>query len=180
MRARMAVLLAGVVALAYALTAFIEPWLQARGVAEAVWLRLLYAPVCHQLSERCLEVGGLAAAACARCSGLYLGGAAGLLLFAGLVGRLRVRRLWFLLAVTPTLLDVAAPWLGLPGLGNLPRFLLSLPTGLVLGLFLGVGLGDLAESTRSDTTTNHESTNATGLPNGWRPEPLGPGSGGDR
>ncbi len=154
-RSNRVVLVAGLLALAFAVGAFLPPLLEARAVEPAGWLRLLYAPVCHQLPDRCLAPGGLPAAACARCTGLYLGGALGLLAF-GLL-RVRVRRTWFFAAVAPTLADVAAPLLGLPGLSSLPRFVASVPTGAVLGLFLGVALADVvalaAERRRQRTTS---------------------------
>ena len=37
------------------------------------WGHTLFAPMCHQKSERCLAIGGTAMAVCARCVGIYAG-----------------------------------------------------------------------------------------------------------
>lgn len=129
------------------------PALEARGHGGGRWLRLAYAPLCHQLSERSLALEGRPLAVCARCSGLYAGGLAGLLLSAaaGLgVRRPGPRARWLLAAVAPTALDVLAYWTGFGGLGNVPRALAALPGGFALGCFLGIGLNDLGRMMRRD------------------------------
>jgi hypothetical protein len=45
-----------------------------------------------------------------------------------------------LIAAVPTILDFALGQVGLPSLGNWPRFALALPLGLLAGLFLGDAL----------------------------------------
>jgi uncharacterized membrane protein len=128
--------------------AFLIPWLEARGASDATPFRLFYAPLCHQLDSRSLQVGSRTVAVCARCTGLYLGGLAGLLLAASfIVGRGRdPRPVWFAVAVAPTLVDAVLPWIGLTGLPMVPRLLLAVPAGLMAGVFLAVGIYDLFTS----------------------------------
>ncbi len=130
---------------------FLAPALAGSGDGRGGLLRAFYAPMCHQSAERCMQVAGFPQAVCARCSGLYLGGVAGLLLGALLVaGRgMRPRGLWLALALAPTVVDALLPWVGLPQLPNLPRLLLAFPAGAMAGLFLAVGLTDLTIRDRS-------------------------------
>jgi uncharacterized membrane protein len=142
--------LGGITVLAVAFTAgtFMAPVLDSADSRWGDMLRLAYAPVCHQSPERSLTVGEAPVAVCARCSGLYLGGVAGLtvaaLLLAG-TGR-RPRPIWLAVALAPTILDALLPLVGLPQLPNLPRLVLAVPAGLVAALFLAVGVADLVSS----------------------------------
>jgi len=61
-------------ATAYCAGIVLAPWLEHRGSAAGSWLRLAFAPTCHQQPDRCLDLGGGRLAVCARCSGLYAGG----------------------------------------------------------------------------------------------------------
>lgn len=146
-RGTLAVLAAATLGLAFASGIALVPWLEARGLHAAGVLRLGYAPLCHQLPERSFTVDSRPAAVCARCSGLYVGGVAGMLVAVALgIGRgRRPRPLWLAAAVAPTVAEFALSWLGLPGLANLPRFLLALPAGALAGVFLSIGIHDLFE-----------------------------------
>ena len=132
-------------ALVFTSGAFLAPVLERAGVQRAGLLRLTYAPLCHQTPERSLTLAGGNVAVCARCSGLYLGGSAGLfvgaLLFVGRARRLRPA--WLAIAVLPTLIDALLAWAGLPALSNVPRLVLAWPAGLLAGMFLALGLADL-------------------------------------
>ncbi len=116
------------------------------------WLHWVYSPLCHQQPDRSLEVASGHQAVCARCAGLYVGGALGLLVGAVLLGAVssRLRPIMLLVVAAPTALDALLPWLGLPGLPNTPRLLLALPAGLMAGLFLALGIADIASSKSSD------------------------------
>jgi uncharacterized membrane protein len=120
------------------------PWLEARGLGGLAALRWLCEPLCHQIADRCFQWDGVALAVCARCLGLYVGAAAGLCLWPRfLPGAARTRRRLLLVALAPTLVDVLAGRLGLGGLAELPRFLVALPPGVLLGMLLAEGLADL-------------------------------------
>lgn len=79
------------------------------------WARLLYWPLCHQVSERCFHFGGDAIALCSRCSGIYLGIGllSGMYSLLGYKGRRSAMLLS--LAVGANLLDFGAETLGLVG-----------------------------------------------------------------
>ena len=128
--------------------------------------RLAYRPVCHQIPDRSLILGGQPFAVCARCTGLYLGGAVGLALMALGCGRLRVpRRLWLLVAVTPTVLDFGMGHLTGVGLPNLARLVAAFPAGLMLGWYLAIGIADLARSIGHRAVETATTTNSTASPN---------------
>jgi len=151
-RARGAVRLTALAALVFVAGTYVAPLLDASGLGGGGVARLFYAPVCHQMAERSFAVAGGTQSVCARCAGLYWGGVVGLLAAAWLfVGRKRrPRPAWLAWALAPNLMDAALPWIGLPGLPTLPRHLLAWPLGFVAGLFLAVGVADLALSLRSE------------------------------
>lgn len=122
----------------------LAPWLEHSGIGSGSWLRLGYSPACHQLSDRCLDLGFGPLAVCARCAGLYLGGLLGLTAAAVLRVRARPPLRWLLMASAPTLIDFTAAQLGLPGLSNWPRFSIAIVPGVVLGLLLAEGVTDIA------------------------------------
>lgn len=145
--ARRGVLVVAALALLFVAGTLAAPLLRSTGNAAGNALHLAYYPLCHQLPERTLTVAGESMAVCARCAGLYAGGAAGLL-FAGLwaVGRARPRRRWLLAAFAVTAIDLLLPRIGLPGLSDLPRHLVAWPPGFLGGWFLAVAVADLFRS----------------------------------
>jgi len=122
----------------------LAPWLEHRGSPAGSWLRLAFAPTCHQQPDRCLDLGDGPLAVCARCAGLYVGGLLGLLatVLSGVRRRPTVSVL--LAASLPTVLDVAAGLIGLPGLPNWPRFSIAIAPGAVVGLLLADAILDVA------------------------------------
>lgn len=105
-----------------------------------------FSPLCHQLPERSFYVAGHVFAVCARCTGLYTGLAAGVLLFP-LVRRLRrtdaPARLWLLIAAVPTVLDFSLGFLGIWSNTHLSRFITGALLGAVASFFIVPGLIDL-------------------------------------
>lgn len=103
--------------------------------------------ICHQRPERSFSSCGRQWPVCGRCSGLYLGAAAGTVLVAfGVRRRLTVSR-WrqaFLLAAAPTLLSWTVEASSGLDPGTVARFVLALPLGVLTALWLGaVARGDL-------------------------------------
>jgi len=129
------------------------PLLEARGSVLGPWMRWAYAPLCHQMASRSVELAGAPLAVCARCTGLYLGGLVGLCVAVAAGWGVRVpgpRRVW-LVAVLPAALDSLVKVLG-----NAPRLGVAVPAGIVLGAFLGVGLNDLGRMMRPDRSSSEE------------------------
>ncbi len=135
------------------------PWLASRDSLFAPLLRLAYKPGCHQIPERCLDLGFGPMAVCARCMGLYLGGCVGLLWTTLRNRSSRPRPLWLAVVAIPTVLDFAAGQIGLPSLGNWPRFALAVPLGLLAGLYLGDAL---IEIVRQNSQSNSSSPDSVG------------------
>ena len=129
------------------------PWLSAHDSILGDWLRLLYRPGCHQIADRCLDLGFGPMAVCARCAGLYLGGTLALVWTLAWNSPSRPRPLWLAVVAVPTVIDFVAGQLGLPGLGNWSRFAVALPLGLVAGLYLGDAL---IEIVRANTVREEE------------------------
>ena len=92
--------------------------------------------VCHQLSERSFHLSGIQFPVCARCTGLYLGGALGMaMLFALPRWHLTFQRARAALIVVavPTAFTVATAWLRLWDPGNAVRAVFAAPLGFVAG-----------------------------------------------
>jgi len=121
----------------------LAPWLAAHDSVLGGLLRLVYRPGCHQIADRCLDLGFGPMAVCARCAGLYLGGTLALLWTIVRNRPYRPRLLWLAVVAAPTILDFAAGRVGLPSLGNWIRFAVALPLGLLAGLYLCDSLIDI-------------------------------------
>lgn len=96
--------------------------------------------ICHQRPERSWHRCGTRWPVCARCSGLYLGAAAGALLALGGVARGTGWRRWRVLvagAGVPTAVLWLAEAAGLLDPGNVGRFVAALPLGGAAALWLG-------------------------------------------
>ena len=110
-----------------------------RGGALSTMAALLYegaGRICHQRPERSFHLAGVPLPVCARCSGLYVAGAAGALLaWTGrrLAPTPRSTRLIVLLAALPTALGVTAEIAGLLHTSNSFRMLSALPLGAAAG-----------------------------------------------
>ena len=131
----------------------IAPWLSAQDSTLGGWLRLVYRPGCHQIADRCLDLGLGPMAVCARCAGLYLGGTLALVWTLAWNRPSRPRPHWLAVVAVPTVIDFVAGQLGLPSLGNWSRFAVALPLGLVAGLYLGDAL---IEIVRANTVRQKE------------------------
>jgi len=119
------------------------PIAQRHGSAVAPWLRFAFRPACHQITDRCLDLGSGPLPVCARCGGLYAGGLLGLAISLVVNRRVRPGLRWLIAATIPSAVDLALGPLGLPNLHNWPRFGISILPGLVLGLLLACAVADL-------------------------------------
>ncbi len=94
--------------------------------------------ICHQKPERSFHSDGVKWPVCGRCSGLYIGGAAGALAWLALRSRRPSSRLvmWLGIAAVPTALTVVLEWSGMTGVGNLSRALAGLPLGAMIAVVI--------------------------------------------
>ena len=129
-------------------TIFLAPWLAGRGANGAS--RVIYtvfSPVCHQIPERCFQLQGHPLAVCGRCLGIYVGFAAGLLIYPLIRGFATVKlpsgRL-FLLLTLPMALDAVAGILGLWASPIGVRFATGVVWGTILPFFFIAGVSDFA------------------------------------
>lgn len=109
----------------------------------AVFLGFAYAAgsvVCHQLPERSFYIGGVQLPVCARCTALYLGGVAGMAVWAtrrplvrAAVGTGRRALTLAAAAAAPTLLTLTTAAVGAWDPGNALRAAFALPLGLAAG-----------------------------------------------
>ena len=115
-----------VVPLALAATACAVPWLLIHSAELGFALQRGFALVCHQHGERSFALFSGTVAVCARCLGIYLGAAAGLLL--------RVPRnvawKWLVAAVAMNCVDWLAEFGGLHANWMIPRFALGVALGV--------------------------------------------------
>jgi uncharacterized membrane protein len=100
------------------------------------------AVICHQLPERSFFWGGQQLPVCARCTGLYLSGAAGFLIWLGIkitrgwrpiTWRPRVALRALAIAAAPTALSLASANVGVWDGSNITRAALAVPLGACAG-----------------------------------------------
>jgi uncharacterized membrane protein len=120
------------------------------GIRPATWVRLALTPTCHQIADRCLDLGHGPLPLCARCSGLWVGGMLGLAV-CFVTGRCaRPSLLWLAAAAAPSVVDFVFGFLGGPTLANWPRFTLAAVLGIVLGFFVSDALADVVSGRARD------------------------------
>jgi uncharacterized membrane protein len=107
----------------------------------------MFRHVCHQIPERGFYLEGHPFAVCARCTGIYFGFAAGVLLYP-LARSLRrgdaPARKWLLIALVPTLLDFTLGVFRLWENTHLSRALTGALLGVVTAFYVVPGLMDLS------------------------------------
>ncbi|MGE0885179.1 MAG: DUF2085 domain-containing protein [Blastocatellales bacterium] len=72
--------------------------------------------VCHQMPDRSFHLDGLPLGVCSRCTGIYSGFIAGLVVYPlmrNLSNQQMPQRIWMILAVSPALIDFGGGFLGL-------------------------------------------------------------------
>jgi uncharacterized membrane protein len=90
--------------------------------------------VCHQRPERSFHVRHTKLPVCARCTGLYVSGAAGALLaWLGIARVPRRARAMLIAAAVPTIVTLAIEWAGLADPGSVVRAIAALPAGALTG-----------------------------------------------
>jgi uncharacterized membrane protein len=99
---------------------------------------LFGALICHQRPERSFHVAASQLPVCARCLGLYVGAAAGALMFFATASRMWCTRSRLRTLVLAAALPTAVTWtievLGLWSPGNIVRFAGALPLGAAVAL----------------------------------------------
>ena len=132
--------------------------------SSAFVLYQMIARVCHQIPERAFYLEGHPLAVCARCTGIYVGFAAGVLVYP-LVRSLRrgdtPARKWLLMAAVPTLFDFALGFFGIWENTHWSRALTGALLGAVAAFYVVPGLMDLSRMTfkrKPDYSTNLERT----------------------
>ncbi len=119
----------------------------------------MFGRVCHQLPERGFYLEGHPFAVCARCTGIYFGFAAGVLLYP-LVRSLRrgdaPERKWLLIALAPMLLDFTLGFLGVWENTHLSRFLTGALLGAVGAFYVVPGLMDLSRMSFKRSSVSFE------------------------
>ena len=94
--------------------------------------------VCHQRPERSFHLAGAQLPVCARCFGLYLSGAVGLVVASRRRGSISgaTSRLLLAMAALPIAVTVALEWLGLIHTTNIVRMLTGLPLGFAAAVVI--------------------------------------------
>ena len=125
--------------LALAIAAVGVPYFSTHGFLPiALALQRGFAVVCHQHPERSVWIFGAPVAVCARCLGIYLGAAIGLLFRTS--RRLALRLLT--IAAALNLLDVATEFAGLHGNWLGMRFVLGIALGASAGILISAAIAD--------------------------------------
>jgi uncharacterized membrane protein len=102
--------------------------------------------VCHQIPDRSFHVAGNQFAVCSRCTGLYLGFAAALLVYPMVLSVKNIdapRRVWLFLAALPLAIDFALGYFAIWPNTHLSRFLTGALLGSVAVFYIMPGLLEL-------------------------------------
>jgi uncharacterized membrane protein len=128
----------------------LAPWLASRGqTVPARFIYAVFAPLCHQIPDRCFHLNGLPLAVCGRCLGIYMGFAAGLLIYPLVRGfsRLSLPPIRLFLALTlPMAADAGG---GILGLWLTPiglRFATGFVWGIILPFYFVTGVADFSRT----------------------------------
>lgn len=131
---------------------FLAPWLAGRNAAgPARFVYAVFAPLCHQIPDRCFFLNGHPLAVCGRCVGIYAGFAAGLIVYPFVRGfgraALPPARLFIALTL-PMVLDAVG---GFVGAWKSPiglRFVTGLVWGTILPFYFIGGVVDFFRTRR--------------------------------
>ena len=125
--------------------------------------------VCHQIPERSFYLAGHPFAVCARCTGIYFGFAAGVLLYP-LVRSLKEgcapARTWLLIALLPTALDFTLGFFGVWENTHLTRSVTGALLGTVTAFYVVPGLMDLSRlsfSRSAESSPDEENNQASSI-----------------
>lgn len=121
--------------LTLACAAIATPWLMSHSPVLAFALQRAFALVCHQHADRSFILFGGTVAVCARCLGVYLGAAVGLL---SRVPR-RVAWQWLIAAVGINFADWLAEFAGLHGNWIFERLALGIALGATAAMLVTAG-----------------------------------------
>jgi hypothetical protein len=135
-----------VLAVAWACLILVAPWLGSGAAGRgAAWLSAstywLGALVCHQRPERSFHLAGAQLPVCARCTGLYLSGALGVIVGwwrgrHGAIAWFSSRREVLVVATLPTVATLAVEWWQPTATSAIVRAVAALPAGAAAGLVL--------------------------------------------
>lgn len=136
-------LLTIILALGWIVLICLPPWLMAVGQFTLAQIGYQsFSIICHQIPERSWEIAGFPLAVCSRCTAIYVGGLAGLLLHPltrlqrGWLQPAGLSKGWLALALLPMLADVAFDLLGLRPNTFLTRTITGGLAGIALALYL--------------------------------------------
>ena len=126
----------------------LAPWVAGLAEQASAGLYLVGSLICHQRPDRSFHLAGAQLPVCARCTGLYLGAALGLVAWA--VAAERRWRPWTRASAVaaiaasgaPTALTVATAWLGVLDPPNAWRAALAIPLGAAAGCVAGAMITD--------------------------------------
>jgi len=128
----------------------------------------MFGRVCHQIPERAFYLEGHPFAVCARCTGIYFGFAAGIVVYPLMrslsLGDTPARK-WLLLAAVPTLLDFALGFFGILENTQWSRSLTGALLGAVAAFYVLPGLLDLSRMSFRRSSTR-QSDGRAALPAG--------------
>jgi uncharacterized membrane protein len=127
--------------------------------SSALVLYEMFRRVCHQIPERAFYLEGHPFAVCARCTGIYFGFAAGVLLYPLLRSLRRgdaPARKWLLIALVPALLDFMLGIFHLWENTHLSRSLTGTLLGAVGAFYVVPGLMDLSRMSFRQTRVPFE------------------------
>lgn len=105
----------------------------------AVFIKIGFSPVCHQIPERSWIIMGYPMAVCSRCAGIYYGGLIGILCFPWLrkqYFKIQTSLFWIGLAALPMMIDFTLTHVGLSSPGNEFRAITGILPGWISACYI--------------------------------------------
>lgn len=140
---------------ALALAAVSVPYLLTHGLVAAFALQRAFSIICHQRPERCFWIFGAPVAVCARCLGIYVGAAIGLLLRTSRSIAMRL----LVVAAFVNLLDAVNEAAGLHGNWMTARFVLGFALGAAAALLISSSMQSSAVLVSNQVPQRLDNTN---------------------
>ena len=141
--------LALILAVAWSALIVLAPAAQAYGASELSGsLYGFFSYICHQLPDRSFHVGEHKFGVCSRCTGVYFGLVAGLLIYPLFRKFNETRpfpRIWLILAMVPMAIDFSLTYFGYWENTHFTRVTTGLILGIACSLFIVPALAEIAE-----------------------------------
>ncbi len=131
---------------------FLAPFLKSQSQTWGDFIYAVFAPVCHQISERSFFVFGFPLAVCTRCLGIYTGSLLGMGLYPivqGFTNTVTPKIRLFVLVTSPIAVDTLGNFFSIWKTTHWLRFTIGFIWGVILPFYFISGLAEAFQDKKS-------------------------------